>query len=74
MIAQDLFNSSAYYQVTNIQNPIYVRALNAFTDGSFQKFGIQQDATASIKTKKKLKEKIQAKKSAKKDKKDKTVN
>ncbi|MFN8282951.1 MAG: S41 family peptidase [Chitinophagales bacterium] len=74
LIAQDLFNSSAYYQVTNIQNPIYVRALNAFTDGSFQKFGIQQDATASIKTKKKLKEKIQAKKSAKKDKKDKTVN
>ena len=40
LIGQDLFNSSVYWQVTNLQNPIYVRALNAFTDGSFQKYKI----------------------------------
>lgn len=47
LIAQDLFNGSAYYQITNEQNPIYVRALQTFTDGSFQKFGIKSNATSS---------------------------
>ena len=41
LIAQDLFNGSAYYQITNEQNPIYIRALKTFTDGSFQKYGIE---------------------------------
>ncbi|MCC6582440.1 MAG: S41 family peptidase [Chitinophagales bacterium] len=41
LLAQSLWNTSAYYQITNEQNPIYLRALNAFTDGSFQKFGIE---------------------------------
>jgi len=40
LIAQDLFNSSAYYQVANTQNPIFIKALQAFSDGSFQKFKI----------------------------------
>lgn len=40
LIAQNLWNTSAYYQITNEQNPIYLRALSAFTDGSFQKYGI----------------------------------
>ena len=43
LIGQDLFNSSVYWQVTNLQNPIYVRALNAFTDGSFQKYKITEE-------------------------------
>lgn len=51
LIAQDLFNGSAYYQITNEQNPIYVRALNAFTDGSFQKFGIVINNDKPIKNK-----------------------
>ena len=57
LIAQDLFNSSAYYQVTNMQNPIYIRALNAFTDGSFQKFGIKYENTTIPKIKKTKKQK-----------------
>ena len=57
LIAQDLFNSSAYYQVTNMQNPIYIRALNAFTDGSFQKFGIKYENTTIPKIKKTKKSK-----------------
>ena len=65
LIAQDLFNSSAYYQVTNVQNPIYIRALNAFTDGSFQKFGIMQEDATSIKNKKTKKEKSKRKKKSK---------
>ena len=40
LLAQNLFNTSAYYQITNEQNPIYLRALNAFSDGSFKKFKI----------------------------------
>jgi carboxyl-terminal processing protease len=40
LIGQDLWNSSAYYQITNIQNPIFVRALQTFSDGSFQKYSI----------------------------------
>lgn len=51
LIAQDLFNGSAYYQITNEQNPIYVRALNAFTDGSFQKYGIAVTDDKSVKSK-----------------------
>jgi len=51
LIAQDLFNGSAYYQITNEQNPIYIRALNTFTDGSFQKFGIVANDDKSLKNK-----------------------
>ncbi len=40
LLAQNLFNTSAYYQVTNEQNLIFLRALKAFTDGSFKKFKI----------------------------------
>ncbi len=65
LIAQDLFNSSAYYQVTNVQNPIYIRALNAFTDGSFQRFGIKQEDATSIKNKKTKNQKTKSKKKSK---------
>ena len=41
LLAQSLWNSSAYYQISNEQNLIYQRALSAFTDGSFQKYGIE---------------------------------
>lgn len=41
LIAQDLWNSSAYFQITNEQNPIYVRALKAFSDGSFDKYNVE---------------------------------
>jgi carboxyl-terminal processing protease len=41
LIAQDLWNGGIYYQITNEQNPIYIRALNAFSDGSFDKFGVE---------------------------------
>lgn len=60
LLAQSLFNSSAYYQITNEQNPIYVRALNAFSDGSFQKYGIETFADKKeekIKPLEKLKQK-----------------
>lgn len=40
-IAQNLWNTSAYFQVTNPIDPIYKKALAAFSDGSFQ----QLDAT-----------------------------
>lgn len=68
LIGQDLFNSSVYWQVTNLQNPIYLRALNAFTDGSFQKYKIAEEKTEKKKpTKKtgKLMQKIKDKKKAK---------
>ncbi len=71
LIAQDLFNGSAYYQITNEQNPIYVRALSAFTDGSFQKFGIVTVDVKKAVTKKtksilnKIKEKRKHKKTTK---------
>ena len=65
LIAQDLFNASAYYQISNEQNPIYIRALNTFTDGSFQKFGIVTLDDKSIKNK----TASDKKKSKKKDKK-----
>jgi carboxyl-terminal processing protease len=62
LIAQDLFNSSAYYQVVNEQNTIYIKALNAFTDGSFQKFGIQQlNAKPTISNNKKKVKKVSKK-------------
>jgi carboxyl-terminal processing protease len=65
LIAQDLFNGSAYYQITNEQNPIYVRALNAFSDGSFQKFGIiandDKSTKNSVTNKKKEKKKLKKK-------------
>jgi hypothetical protein len=57
-----------YWQVTNLQNPIYLRALNAFTDGSFQKYKIVEEKTEKKKpTKKtgKLMQKIKDKKKAK---------
>lgn len=68
LIGQDLFNSSVYWQVTNLQNPIYVRALNAFTDGSFQKYKIAEETTEKKKSTKKtgkLMQKIKDKKKAK---------
>ncbi|HQV77171.1 MAG TPA: S41 family peptidase [Chitinophagales bacterium] len=40
LLAQNLWNSSAFYQVTNEQNPIFIRALNAFTDDSFKHYNI----------------------------------
>ncbi len=40
-IAQNLWNTSAYFQVTNPIDPIYKKALAAFSDGSFK----QLDAT-----------------------------
>ena len=68
LIGQDLFNSSVYWQVTNLQNPIYVRALNAFTDGSFQKYKItveKADKRNSSKKTGKLSRKRKDKKKAK---------
>jgi carboxyl-terminal processing protease len=66
LIAQDLFNGSAYYQITNEQNPIYVRALNAFTDGSFQKYGIAVVDDKSVKSKTDTKKEKKSKKKEKK--------
>ena len=57
LIAQDLWNSSAYYQVTNEQNPIYVKALQSFSDGSFPRYNIQTSDTKGIKIKEPVKEK-----------------
>ncbi len=68
LIAQDLWDGSAYYQITNEQNPIYVRALNAFSDGSFQKFGIETFANEKS-DKKKTKPVAEDTKSKKKTKK-----
>ena len=47
LIAQDLWSVSTYYQITNEQNPIFVRALKAFTDGSFEKFNIERNGKES---------------------------
>lgn len=41
LIAQNLFNTNAYYIVTNEQNPIYIKALKAFSDGSFEQNKIE---------------------------------
>ncbi|MFN8296002.1 MAG: S41 family peptidase [Chitinophagales bacterium] len=67
LLAQSLWNSSAYYQISNEQNLIYLRALSAFTDGSFQKYGIE---TFSDKKEEKLKptEKLKQKRVDKKKK------
>lgn len=67
LLAQSLWNSSAYYQISNEQNLIYQRALSAFTDGSFQKYGIE---TFSDKKEEKLKptEKLKQKRLDKKKK------
>lgn len=67
LLAQSLWNSSAYYQISNEQNLIYQRALSAFTDGSFQKYGIE---TFSDKKEEKLKptEKLKQKRVDKKKK------
>ncbi|HND44814.1 MAG TPA: hypothetical protein PLC61_00250, partial [Chitinophagales bacterium] len=40
LIGQNLFDYSVYYQITNIQNPIYKRALEAFEDKSFKEHNI----------------------------------
>ncbi len=45
LIGQNLFTYDIYYEVTNELNPVYIRALEAFTDGSFEKYGIKQDAS-----------------------------
>ena len=66
LIAQDLFNGSAYYQITNEQNPIYVRALSAFTDGSFQKLGIVTADAKKSENKKTILNKIKQKRKHKK--------
>lgn len=42
LLAQNLWNSSAYYQIANEQNPIFIKALQAFTDDSFKKYGIEK--------------------------------
>ncbi|MDB5227604.1 MAG: carboxy-terminal processing protease precursor [Bacteroidota bacterium] len=73
LIAQDLWNASAYYQVTNEQNPIYVRAMKSFYDGSFQKFNIQTASLDDGKTDKKkasATDKTKEKKQIKSDKDD----
>lgn len=41
MIGQNLFNYNIYYQITNIQNPIYIKALEAFSNNSFSKLTTQ---------------------------------
>ncbi len=51
LLAQNLWNGSAYYQITNEQNPIYLRALESFTDGSFQKYGIDTFLTETTEKK-----------------------
>ncbi len=65
LLAQNLWNSSAYYQVTNEQNLIYLRALATFTDGSFQKFGIPTFEVVKKETTSKRKRIIQQKKKQK---------
>lgn len=52
LIGQDLWNSSAYYQITNIQNPIYIRSLQAFMDDSFKKYGILPELASPVDRKK----------------------
>ena len=53
LIAQNLFNTNAYYQITNEQNPIYIRALRAFSDGSFNKYNIEEEKKQPVVKKKK---------------------
>jgi carboxyl-terminal processing protease len=64
LIGQNLFNYNIYYQITNPQNPIYIKALNAFKDGSFVKFGIHNmpSTTNTQKVSPKLKAKQKSKK------------
>ena len=57
LLAQSLWNSSAYFQITNEQNPIYERALNAFSDGSFQKYNIEKLVDKNENNKKAAKQK-----------------
>jgi carboxyl-terminal processing protease len=40
LIARDLWNIEAYYRIINDINPIYLRAVECFTDGSFEKMKI----------------------------------
>ena len=64
LLAQSLWNSSAYFQISNEQNPIYIRALNAFSDGSFQKYGIEtfpDKKDSKLKLTEKLKQKRESK-------------
>lgn len=65
MIGQDIW-SGDFYQITNEQNPVYLRALSAFKDGSFEKYGIE---TADVKKKEEtILEKIRKKKANRKNK------
>ncbi|MBK9329901.1 MAG: hypothetical protein IPM95_11510 [Sphingobacteriales bacterium] len=48
MIGQNIWSGGIFYQIANEQNPVYLRALSAFKDGSFEKFGIE---TTDIKKK-----------------------
>lgn len=43
LIGQNLFTYDVYHEVVNALNPIYLRALNAFSDGSFARYGIVQE-------------------------------
>ena len=49
LIGQNLYTYDVYYQITNDLNPIYVRALKAFSDGSFEKYGIMQEVQKKTK-------------------------
>ncbi|MBP6643906.1 MAG: hypothetical protein KA186_12495, partial [Flavobacteriales bacterium] len=43
LIARDLWDTSAYWEVINADNPVdrsFQKALEALTDGSFQRFGM----------------------------------
>jgi hypothetical protein len=51
LIGQNLFTYDVYYEVTNEQNPVYLRALQAFSDGSFVKYGIEQQKPEKSKNK-----------------------
>jgi carboxyl-terminal processing protease len=60
LIGQNLFTYDVYYEITNKINPIYLRALLAFTDGSFEKFGIEQVKPKDLKKNKQKKPAKQA--------------
>ncbi len=65
MIGQDIWSGGIFYQITNEQNPVYLRALSAFKDGSFEKYGIE---TADVKKKEEtILEKIRKKKANRKN-------
>jgi carboxyl-terminal processing protease len=60
LIGQNLFTYDVYYEITNEINPIYLRALLAFSDGSFEKYGIRQVKPKDVKQNKQKKPAKQA--------------